>query len=139
MCVDEGEVNSLPHWFRMVKESEAAEIEVELGLLRGSSDLRGRIVPQSNLLSTLTMVFPESPDDSPPFPLSSSASFSLSTSASLQTHLSSFNSEQRLHSSPLSLGTSKNRLIPILMTLTTKRMVAITLARVRSNNDSSGS
>ena len=50
------------------------------------------------------MVFPESPDDSPPFPLSSSASFSLSASASLQTHLSSFNSEQRLRSFPSATG-----------------------------------
>jgi hypothetical protein len=49
------------------------------------------------------MVFPEPPDNSPPFPLptlSSSGSFSLSASGSLQTHLSSFNSEQRLRSTP---------------------------------------
>ena len=49
------------------------------------------------------MVFPEQRDSSPPFPLptlSSSASFSLSASGSLQTHLSSFNSEQRLRSLP---------------------------------------
>ena len=49
------------------------------------------------------MVFPEPPDNSPPFSLStlsSSGSFSLSASGSLQTHLSSFNSEQRLRSTP---------------------------------------
>ena len=41
------------------------------------------------------MVLPEPSDTSPPFPLPSSGSFSLSASDSLQTHLSS-NSEQRL-------------------------------------------
>ena len=49
------------------------------------------------------MVFPEPSDTSPPFPLHtlpSSGSFSLSASGSLQTHLSSFNSEQRLRSLP---------------------------------------
>ena len=49
------------------------------------------------------MVFPEQRDSSPPFPpstLSSSASFSLSASGSLKTHLSSFNSEHRLRSLP---------------------------------------
>lgn len=49
------------------------------------------------------MVFSDPPDNSPPFPLpalSSSGSFSLSASGSLQTHLSSFNSEQRLRSLP---------------------------------------
>ena len=41
------------------------------------------------------------PADNPPLlPLSSSTSFSLSSSGSLQTHLSSFNSEQRLRSLP---------------------------------------
>lgn len=49
------------------------------------------------------MGFPEPSDNHSSFPpptLSSSGSFSLSASGSLQTHLSSFNSEQRLRSLP---------------------------------------
>jgi len=49
------------------------------------------------------MVSSEPLDDSPPLSLSAlsaSGSFSLSSSGSLQTHLSSFNSEQRLRSLP---------------------------------------
>ena len=49
------------------------------------------------------MVSSEPLDDSPPLPLpvlSASGSFSLSSSGSLQTRLSSFNSEQRLRSLP---------------------------------------
>ena len=49
------------------------------------------------------MVSPEPLDNSPPLPLSAlstSGSFSLSSSGSLQTHLSSFNSEQRLRTLP---------------------------------------
>jgi hypothetical protein len=49
------------------------------------------------------MVSSERLDESPPPPLSTlsaSGSFSLSSSGSLQTHLSSFNSEQRLRSLP---------------------------------------
>ena len=50
---------------------------------------------------TPVMVFSEHLDDSPPPPtLPLSGSFSFSTSGSLQTHLSSFNSEQRLRSLP---------------------------------------
>lgn len=46
------------------------------------------------------MISPEPLDNSPPLPLSASGSFSFSASGSLQTHLSSFNSEQRLRSLP---------------------------------------
>ena len=53
------------------------------------------------------MIFPEPLDSSPPLPipiLSASGSFSLSSSGSLRTHLSSFNSEQRLRSLPSAAG-----------------------------------
>jgi hypothetical protein len=50
---------------------------------------------------TPTMVFSGHLDNSPPLPvLPSFASFNLSTSGSFQTHLSSFNSEQRLRNLP---------------------------------------
>jgi hypothetical protein len=52
---------------------------------------------------TPIMISSEPLDNSPPLPLSAlsaSGSFSLSSSGSLQTHLSSFNSEQRLRSLP---------------------------------------
>jgi len=53
------------------------------------------------------MKSPEPLDSSPPLPipiLSASGSFSLSSSGSLQTRLSSFNSEQRLRSLPSAAG-----------------------------------
>jgi len=53
------------------------------------------------------MISPEPLDSSPPLSipiLSASESFNLSSSGSLQTHLSSFNSEQRLRSLPSAAG-----------------------------------
>ena len=66
-------------------------------------------------LSTLIMVPSEPLDDSPPLPLSvpsASGLFSLSSSGSLQTHLSSFNSEQRLRGLPSVAGDLENQADP---------------------------
>ena len=67
------------------------------------SEGRSTCLPSTDLLPTLIMVSSEPLDNSPLLPLSAlsaSGSFSLSSSGSLQTHLSSFNSEQRLRSLP---------------------------------------